>query len=94
MNPPISFGLTLQSFSVTNTDENWDPIFVDRNLNKNATIFKFLKVNNFGFFFNINDKLKFGEYPNAKDVEIKMGHMFSEQGEYVKDYDYLIKPSK
>ena len=93
-NPPISLGLTLQSFSVTNTDENWNPVFVDRNLNKNASIRKLLRLNNFGFFLNINDKLKLAEYSKAKDAEIKMGHMFNEKCEYVKDYEYLIKPSK
>lgn len=94
INPTISLGLTLQSFNVTNTDENWNPVFIDRNLNKNATIYKILKLNNFGIFLNLNDKIKLSDYKNYKDVEIKMGQMFSEINEYVKDYDYLIKPSK
>jgi len=94
MNPNLSLGLTLQSLNVTNTDKNWHPIFVDRNLNKESNIYKLLELNNFGVFFNLNDNLNLGEYSNYKEVESIMEDLFSDTKEYVKDYDYLIKPSK
>lgn len=96
LNPPISFGLTLQKLNVINCDENWKQVFIDRskNENQNTDLFKLLQISNLGFFLNLNDKLNLGKYYDHNFINEEMNKMFSPNSEKVEGYDYLIKPGK
>ena len=96
LNPPISFGFTLQKLNVINCDENWEQVFIDKSKdeNQNTELFKLLQISNFGFFLNLNDKVNLGKYEDHNFINEEMNKMFSHGSEKVKGYDYLIKPGK
>ena len=94
ISPPISFGFTLQSLCVINTNEDWEPIFIDRNIHKETNLYKLLKLSNFGFFLNLNEKLNLSNFQSIDLIENKMNDLFSDKSERVHEYNYLIKPSK
>jgi len=96
LNPPISFGMTLEKLNVINCDENWKQVFIDRskNENQNFDLFKLLEISNFGFFLNLNDKTNLGKLESHFLINKEMDKMFSRNYKQVVGYDYLIKPGK
>ena len=54
-NNHTSLGVSLEEMFVVNTNENWEEEFIDRNVYKNANIFKLLKISNFGIYLNPNE---------------------------------------
>ncbi len=96
LNPPISFGMTLEKLNVINCDENWKQVFIDRskNENQNFDLFKLLEISNFGFFLNLNDETNLGKIESHYLINKEMDKMFSHNCKQVVGYDYLIKPGK
>ena len=94
LNPPISFGLTLQKLNVINCDENWKQVFIDRSANENqiTDLFKLLQISNLGFFLNLNDNTNMSKLLEHKLINEEMNKKFSNNSEKVIGYDYLIKP--
>ena len=54
-NNHTSFGMSLEEMFVVNTNDKWEEEFIDRNVHKNANIFKLLKISNFGIYLNPNE---------------------------------------
>ena len=102
-NNKTSFGVSLEEMFVVNTNEKWEEEFIDRNVHKNANIFKLLKISNFGIYLNPNEtNLFYNIYAkNIKDksekesldlVEKGMNEVFPVGEKKLKDMEYLIEP--
>ena len=102
-NNRTSFGISLEEMFVVNTNEKWEEEFIDRNVHKNANIFKLLKISNFGIYLNPNEtNLFYNIYAqNIKDksekesldlVEKGMNEIFPMGGKKLIDMEYLIEP--
>ena len=102
-NNKTSIGMSLEEMFVVNTNENWEEEFIDRNVHKNANIFKLLKISNFGIylnpnetnlFYNIYDKIikEKSEIEALESVEKGMNEVFPVGDKKLKNMDYLIEP--
>ena len=102
-NNHTSFGVSLEEMFVVNTNENWEEEFIDRNVYKNANIFKLLKISNFGIYLNPNEtSLFYNLYSsNIKNktekealdiIEKGMNDIFPEGEKKLIDMEYLIEP--
>ena len=102
-NNHTSFGMSLEEMFVVNTNDNWEEEFIDRNINKNANIFKLLKISNLGIYLNPNEtNLFYNIYEsNIKDkteketlelIEQGMNEVFPEGEKKLIDMEYLIEP--
>ena len=56
MAPFYSMGIVLKEMKVINTDKNWESHFIDRTVEKNTIIYKFLTINNFGAYLKLNEE--------------------------------------
>ena len=102
-NNHTSFGMSLEEMFVVNTNDNWEEEFIDRNINKNANIFKLLKISNLGIYLNPNEtNLFYNIYEsNIKDkteketlelIEQGMNEVFPEGEKKLIDMEYLVEP--
>ena len=102
-NNHTSLGISLEEMFVVNTNDKWEEEFIDRNVNKNANIFKLLKISNFGIYLNPNEtNLLYNIYAsNIKDkaeketmdlIEQGMNELFPEGEKKLIDMEYLIEP--
>ena len=100
-NNHTSIGVSLEEMFVVNTNEEWQEEFIDRNVNKNANIFKLLKISNFGIYLNPNETfLIYNIYQENKDndedlhniIEEHMNKLFPEEEEKLPEMEYLIEP--
>ena len=102
-NNHTSLGISLEEMFIVNTNEEWQEEFIDRNINKNANIFKLLKISNFGIYLNPNENFLIYniykeniEQKNEKEVnaliEEHMNSLFPEEEQKLPDMEYLIEP--
>ena len=102
-NNHTSFGMSLEEMFVVNTNENWEEEFIDRNIHKNANIFKLLKISNFGIYLNPNESSLFyniyatnikekSEEETKNLIEKSMNEVFPEGEKKLIDMEYLIEP--
>ena len=102
-NNHTSLGMSLEEMFVVNTNENWEEEFIDRNIHKNANIFKLLKISNFGIYLNPNESslfyniyainIKEKSEEETKDlIEKSMNEVFPEGEKKLIDMEYLIEP--
>ena len=102
-NNKTSIGMSLEEMFVVNTNENWEEEFIDRNVHKNANIFKLLKISNFGIYLNPNETNLFyniydktikekSEIEALESVEKGMNEVFPVGEKKLKNMDYLIEP--
>ena len=102
-NNHTSLGISLEEMFVVNTNEEWQEEFIDRNINKNANIYKLLKISNFGIYLNPNEKfLIYNIYTNNFEqksekevqglIEEHMNNLFPEEEQKLPDMEYLIEP--
>jgi hypothetical protein len=102
-NNHTSFGMSLEEMFVVNTNDKWEEEFIDRNVHKNANIFKLLKISNFGIYLNPNEtSLFYNIYEtNIKEkteketfdlIEQAMNEVFPEGEKKLINMEYLIEP--
>jgi vacuolar protein sorting-associated protein 13A/C len=88
--PPFyCIGVTLKEMLVVNTNENWEQKFIDRNKNKNISVFKLLKISNFGIYLKSSDNLFISKGINHKsDMDL-----LYDADKNICNLEYLVKPS-
>ena len=74
---------------VINTDKNWESHFIDRNVEKNVTIYKLLEINNFGIYLKLNEDTFISKIENMDEKLEKLVEISTD--EKLKD-NYLIEP--
>ena len=57
ISPYYSMGLVLKEIKVINTDKNWESHFIDRTVEKNTIIYKFLTITDFGMYLKLNEEI-------------------------------------
>ena len=74
----FSMGLTLQKLTLVTTNENWEPIFIDRtqNENKNTTLHKILDIEDLGFYYKPHEQLFISELESDSDKRTKLAEIF------------------
>jgi len=87
--PFYSLGVVLKEMKVINTDKNWESHFIDRNIEKNVTIYKLLQINGFGIYLKLNEDTFISKIEDMEKQLEKLVEICSEDN--IKDY-YLIEP--
>ena len=87
--PFYSLGVVLKEMKVINTDKNWESHFIDRNIEKNVTIYKLLQINGFGIYLKLNEDTFISKIDDMEQQLEKLVEISSEEN--IKDY-YLIEP--
>jgi vacuolar protein sorting-associated protein 13A/C len=88
--PFYCIGVTLNEMLVVNTNENWEQKFIDRNKNKNISVFKLLKITNFGIYLKTSDNIFISNGSNYKpDMDLLYN-----VDKHICNLEYLVKPSK
>ena len=87
--PFYSIGIILKEMKVINTDKNWESHFIDRNVEKNVTIYKLLEINNFGIYLKLNEDTFISKIENMDEKLEKLVEISTD--EKLKD-NYLIEP--
>ena len=82
----------MKSLNIVNTDETYQEKFVDRNLNKDANIYKLLNLNSIGLYFKINDEDLLSLKETKNDIHNNFINGFSLEDSGYKYADYLILP--
>ena len=92
----FSLGLTLEEIYVVNTNEKWEPEFIDRNKkqNFNRNMYKLLKLSNFGMYLKCNETLYLSALKTKDEIQKEMRELFPVGAQKVDCVDYLIQPSK
>ena len=95
-NNPYSIGITMKEMLVINTNQNWERHFIDRNIEKNATIYKLLQISKFGLYLKVNEEEN-NFISKIKDIEeryINMKKLIESENEeeLKKKTCYLIEP--
>ena len=83
----------MEGLKIINTDADWKPNFIDRNSNKDAELFKLLKIKNFGVYFNDSETNNLSVLEYSK-VSKALHSLFPKGSSAINGIDYLIKPSK
>ena len=79
---------------IVNTNEKWEEIFVDRNINSNIDIFKLLKISNFGIYLTANETFLINNCDKSKkELQTQMSELFALGDTQAKEIEYLVKPS-
>ena len=89
ISPFYSMGIVLKEMKVINTNSNWESHFIDRNIEKNVTIYKLLKINDFGIYLKLNEDTFISKIENTEEQLPKLVEISSH--EKLKD-NYLIEP--
>ena len=92
ISPYFSFGMTMQSLNIVNTDEKWKEAFIDRNENSKSDIYKLLKLNNLGFYFKINEDYILSKKETKNEVEEEMKKNYPLDASIFNGGNYLILP--
>ena len=87
--PYYSLGVVLKEMKVINTDENWESHFIDRNIEKNVTIYKLLQINDFGIYLKLNEDIFISKIEDSEKQLEKLIEVINE--DKLKD-NYLIEP--
>ena len=87
----VSLGFTLQEMFVVNTNEKYEQEFIDRNVNKNANIYKLLQISNFGVYLNPKETFFISNLSN-NEIEEKISNLFPKNSEKAIDIEYLLQP--
>ena len=87
--PYYSLGVVLKEMKVINTDENWESHFIDRNVEKNVTIYKLLQINDFGIYLKLNEDIFISKIEDSEKQLEKLIEVINE--DKLKD-NYLIEP--
>ena len=56
ISPYYSMGIVLKEMKVINTDKNWESHFIDRTIEKNTIIYKYLTITDFGIYLKLNEE--------------------------------------
>ena len=89
MSPFYSMGIVLKEMKIINTDKNWESHFIDRTVEKNTIIYKFLTINNFGVYLKLNEEV-FVSKAEGEEEQLKILVEVS-QDDNLKG-NYLIEP--
>ena len=87
--PYYSIGIVLKEMKVINTDSNWESHFIDRNIEKNVTIYKLLEINDFSIYLKLNEDTFISEIEDSDEKLEKLVEISSD--EKLKG-NYLIEP--
>ena len=87
----VSLGFTLQEMFVVNTNERYEQEFIDRNVNKNANIYKLLQISNFGVYLNPKENYFISNLPN-EEIEEKITSLFPKDSDKAINIEYLLQP--
>lgn len=90
--PYFSFGITMESLNVVNTDKDWKEKFIDRNVDQTTDMFKLLKLNNLGFYFKINETYLLSKLETKREVQDEMFKCFPDGSKVYANGNYLILP--
>ena len=90
--PFYSIGLTLKEILVINTNDKWEPHFVDRSIDKTANIFKVLNISQLGLYLQVDETDFISALPDIKSMYDKMKILFPADTDCAKDVTYLISP--
>ena len=89
ISPFYSMGIVLKGMKVINTDKNWESHFIDRTVEKNTIIYKFLTINDFGVYLKLNED-KF--ISKIEDEEEKLQSLIEVCNDKNLEGHYLIEP--
>ena len=89
ISPFYSMGIVLKGMKVINTDKNWESHFIDRTVEKNTIIYKFLTINEFGVYLKLNEE-KF--ISKIEDEEEKLQSLIEVCNDKNLEGHYLIEP--
>ena len=72
ISPYYSMGLVLKEVKVINTDKNWESHFIDRTVEKNTIIYKFLSIKDFGIYLKLNEEIFISKLENPEEKLTKL----------------------
>ena len=87
--PYYSFGIILKEMKVINTDKNWESHFIDRNIEKNITVYKLLQINDFGIYLKLNEETFISK---IEDTDEKLEKLIEICDDSNLKGNYLIEP--
>ena len=89
ISPYYSMGLVLKEVKVINTDKNWESHFIDRTVEKNTIIYKFLSIKDFGIYLKLNEESFISKIENPEEQLTKLNEVCEDNN--LKGH-YLIEP--
>ena len=89
MTPFYSIGVVLKEMKVINTDKNWESHFIDRNIEKNITLYKLLQINDFGIYLKLNEDTFISK---IEDMDKKLEKLVEISSDEQLKGNYLIEP--
>lgn len=90
--PYYSIGLTLKEVLVINTNDKWKPHFVDRNVDKNASLFKVLEISSLGIYLQVDEVNFISSIDDYEEKYKKMKALFPDNAERAEGMTYLVNP--
>ena len=90
INNNFIFGISLKEILIVNTNENYEISFIDRNVDKNADIYKKLEIKDFGIYLNLNNDQK-NFLNDSDDLEESLKNFNIEQKYLIQPLNLIIK---
>ena len=84
------FGISLKEILILNTNENYEISFIDRNVDKNADLYKKLEIKDFGIYLNLNNDQK-NFLKDSDDLEESLKNFNIEQKYLIQPLNLIIK---